>query len=325
MTTIIGRLINVGLAKEGTRGTAEDSATFWLPKVDFDFNPRADYAVDSSGLGVIDGRSDAEVVEKLGEGSFGGIAYSKSFGLLLAACLGTWSTSDDDPESGVYTHTFTRKNDNQHPALTIFHDDGNVDEKYALGMLNQLSINCVLKDYVKFSAGFMSKVGADTSSSPSYSAEKSFLATHVSVKFAATIAALGTASAVDLRAFNLTFNKNVEDWQNLGSSEPSDIVNKAFVLSGDMEAVFDDETYKDYVLDGTKRACLLTIENTDETIGTGTNPKLEITLAPMSFRDWGRGTGQDDVVTQTVAFDGNFSLSDSKMVSAELINTQSEY
>ena len=265
MSTQIGRLINVGLAKEGSRGTAEDSATFWMPKMDFDFNPRADYAIDNSGLGVIDGRRDAKVVEKVGEGSFGGILYSKSFGIILAACLGTWSTDADTPVVNVHTHNFTRLNTNQHPSLTIFHDDENIDEKFALGMLNQLTINAVLKDYVKFSAGFLSKVGADTSSTPSYSAEKSFLAQHVSVKFAATIAALGTASAVALRAVNLTINKNVEDWQDLGSDEPTDIVNKAFMVSGDLEAIFDDETYKDFVLNGDKRAALITIENTDET------------------------------------------------------------
>ena len=323
MSTQIGRLINVGLAKEGARGTAEDSATFWLPKVDFDFNPRADYAIESSGLGVIDGRSDAKVVEKLGEGSFGGVVYSKSFGLILAACLGTWSTGV--VSDSTYTHSFTRLNTNQHPALTIFHDDANVDEKFALGMLNQLTVNCVLKDYVKYSAGFMSKVGADTSSTPSYSAEKSFLAQHVAVKFADTVAALGTASDVSLRAVNLTINKNVEDWQNLGSDEPADIVNKVFTVSGDLEALFDDETYKDYVLDGDKKACLITIENTDELLGTASYPKLEITLAPMSFRDWGRATGQDDIVSQRVAFDGNFSLTDSKTMSVDLVNTQSSY
>jgi len=324
MTTKIGRLINVGLAKESDRGTAEDAATFWLPKVDFDFNPRADHAVDNSGLGVIDGRSDAKVVEKLGEGSFGGIVYSKSFGLLLAACLGTWSTGD--VADSAYPHTFTRLNTNQHPSLTIFHDDGgNIDEKFALAMLSSLTINCVLKDYVRYSAGFLSKVGADTASTPEYTADPSFLAQHVSVKFAATIAALGTASAVSLRAINLTANKNVEDLPALGSQDPADIANKAFMVSGDLEAVFDDETYKDYVLNGDKMAALITIENTDELIGTESHPKLEITLAPMSWRDWGRGTGQDDVVTQTVAFDGNFNLSDAKTMSAVLTNAQSSY
>jgi len=128
-----------------------------------------------------------------------------------------------------------------------------------------------------------------------------------------------------LRAVNLTINKNVEDWQDLGSDEPTDIVNKALTVSGDLEAIFDDETYKDYNLDGTKMASLITIENTDETIGTASNPKLEITLAPMSFRDWGRSTGQDDIVSQTIAFDGNFSLTDSKTVSVTLLNTQSSY
>ena len=323
MSTQIGRLINVGIGRETARGTAQASATFWIPKVDFDFNPRADYAVNESGLGVIDARSDAKVVEKVGEGSFGGIVYDKGFGLLLAACLGTWSTSV--VADSAYTHSFTRLNTNQHPALTIFHKDSNVDEKFALGMLNQLTINCVLKDFVKYSAGFLSKVGASTSSTPSYVAENAFLATHVTVKFAATTAALATASATAVRAINLTVNKNVEDWQNLGSDEPTDIVNKSLAVSGDLELIFDDTTVRGYVLDGDKKACLITINNSDVLIGTASRPKLEITLAPMSFRDWGRGTGQNDVVTQTVAFDGNFGLTDSKTLSIQLINAQSAY
>ena len=323
MSTKIGRLINVGLARESERGTAEDAAEFWLPKVDFDFKPRVDYAIEDSGLGVIDGRSDAKVVEKIGEGSFGGIVYDNSFGLILAACMGTWSSGEVVDSS--YTHSFTRLNSNSHPALTIFHDDGNIDEKFALGMINNLAINCVVKDFVKYSVGFMSKIGAATASTPSYSAENIFLATHVTVKFADTIAALGTASATAVRAFNLTINKNVEDWMDLGSTDPADIVNKAFTVSGDLEAIFDDSTLRGYVLDGDKKACLVTIENTDVTIGTATNPKLEITLAPMSFRDWGMATGQDDIISQTVAFDGNFSLSDSKTLSIDLINTQSSY
>jgi len=323
MSTQIGRLINVGIAKETARGTAEASATFWIPKVDFDFNPRADYVVNESGLGVIDGRSDAKVVEKVGEGSFGGIVYDKGFGLLLAACLGTWSTSV--VSDSAYTHSFTRLNTNQHPALTIFHKDLNVDEKFALGMLNQLTLNCVLKDFVKYSAGFLSKVGATTSSTPAYTAENPFLATHVTVKFAATTAALATASATAVRAVNLTINKNVEDWQNLGSAEPTDIVNKALLVSGDLELLFNDTTQRGYVLDGTKKACLLTIENSDVLIGTASHPKLEVTLAPMSFRDWGRGAGQNDVVTETVAFDGNFGLTDSKTLSIQLVTAQSAY
>ena len=321
----IGRLINVGVARETDRGTAEDAATFWLPKVDFDFNPRADYAIEESGIGVIDGRKDAKVVEKLGEGSFGGIIYDKSFGLLLYAALGVCTTGE--VADSAYPHAFTRLNTNAHPALTIFHNDGVIDEKHALGMLNSLTINCVVKDFVKYSAGFMSKVGASTDSTPEYTAENIFLARHVTVKFADTIAALGTGDTIAVRAFNLTINKNVEDWMDLGSDEPADIVNKAFTVSGDLEAIFEAVTIRDYVLDGDKKACLITIENSDVLIGTESHPKLEITLAPMSFRDWGRGAGQDDIITQTVAFDGNFSLTagEVRTLSAILTNAQTSY
>jgi len=325
MSTEIGRLINVGVALEGSRGTAEDSAKYWMPRVDFDFSPRADTVVDESGVGVIDTRTDAKVVGKLAEGPIGGIVYDSSFGMILAATMGTWSTDLDTPISGVNTHTFTRLNTNQHPSLTIFHDDANVDEKYALAMLNQLTINAVLKDYIRFNAGFISKVGADTSSTPSYTAENSFLSQHATVAFADTVALLGTAAASAVRVVNLTINKNVEELPGLSTDEPVDIVNKGFSVTGDLEALFDDETYKDYVLNGDKKACLISIENTDVTIGTSSSPKLEITLAPMSFRDWGRSTGLDDVVTQTVAFDGNFGLTDSKTTSIVLINTQTEY
>lgn len=323
MSTQIGRLINVGIAKESVRGTGEAAATFWIPKVDFDFNPRADYVVNESGLGIIDGRNDAKVVEKVGEGSFGGVVYDKNFGLLLAACLGTWSSST--ATDAAYTHSFTRLNTNQHPSITVFHKDSNVDEKYSLAMLNQLTINCVLKNFVKYSAGFLSKIGATTSSTPAYSAENPFLATHVTVKFADTIAALGTAVATPVRAVNITFNKNVEDIQNLGSIDPTDIANKNFMVSGDMELLYDATTQRDYVTGGTKKACLITINNTDVLIGTASRPKLEITLAPVSFKTWSRKSGMNDITTQTVAFDGNFSISETKMVSVQLINAQTSY
>ena len=323
MATEIGRLINIGLAIESPRGTLT-AVESWIPKVDFDFNPRTDYAINESGLGIIDARSDAKVVEKVGEGSFGGIIYDKNFGIMLAACLGTWSSGTQI--DSAYTHSFTRLNTNTHPSLTIYHKDSNEEERFGLAMLNQLTINCVLKDFVKFNAGFLSKVGvATTGSTPSYAAENQFLATHVVVKFASTVAALGTASETAVRAFNLTINKNVEDWQDLGSDEPTDIVNKSLGVTGDMELIYDDATISDYVTGGEKMACLLTIENSDVLIGTASRPKLEITLAPMSFRDWGRATGQDDVVSQTVAFDGNFGITASKTLSVDLVNAEESY
>lgn len=326
MSKQIQRLVDVGLGRETTRGTAEADADFWVPKIDFDFTPTVDVAVDSSGLGVIDARQDSEVTLKYGEGSIGGIVYSESFGLLLGLALGTWSTSTDDPEVDVNTHSFTRLNTNSHPAATIFVKDENLDEKYALGMLNQLSVNAVVDDYVKFTAGFMSKDGTTTSTTPSYATDESaFVPSNMAFKMATTTGGLGAASETNLRSFSITINKNVEAWNELGSREPNDIVNKQFSVEGEIELVFDNATERDYVQDGTKMAMSVELTNTDVTIGTASNPKLSFELAPVSFEEFGRSGGADDVEVQTLGFSGNFSVSDSKTISAELINSQTSY
>jgi hypothetical protein len=323
MAKQIQRLVDVGLGRETVRGSAEAAPDFWLPKIDFDFVPKVGVAVDNSGIGVIDARQDGAVVSKYGEGAVGGIVYDKSFGILLALALGTWSSST--AVDSAYTHTFTRLNSNSHPAVSLFVKDENLDEVYALGMLNQLTVNAVVDDYVKFTAGFMSKNGESTTQTPSYSAENAFAPKHLAFKMASTVAALGTASETNLRSMRLTINKNTELWNELGSQEPADIVNKEFAVEGEIELVFDGETERDYVLDGTKMAMSVALTNDDVTIGTATNPSLSFSLAPVTFEEFSRSGGPGEVEVQTLRFAGNFSISDSKTISAILVNEQASY
>jgi hypothetical protein len=41
----------------------------------------------------------------------------------------------------VYSHAFTRKNDNSHPSATIFHDNATQEEKSLYHMLDTLDID----------------------------------------------------------------------------------------------------------------------------------------------------------------------------------------
>jgi len=318
----IQRLVDFGIGRETARGTAEAAAGFWIPKIDFDFIPKVGIAVDNSSLGIIDARKGSEVVQEYGEGSIGGIVYDKSFGLLLALALGTWSSST--ATDSAYTHTFTRLSTNAHPAATLFVKDENLDEKYALGMLNQLTINAVVDDYVKFTAGFLTKVGVATSSTPAYVSENAFLPQHMAVKLAATTAALATASETVVKSMRLTINKNAEAWQEIGSTSPGDIVNKEFAIEGEMELVLDDSTERDYVLDGDEKAMSIVLTHT-ELIGTVSVPTLTFELSPVSFVDFSRSGGLGDIELQTIRFEGNYSATGTKTISAELINAQSSY
>lgn len=320
----IQRLVDFGLARETVRATAETAADFWVPKIDFDFVPKVSTAVDNSGLGVIDARGGSAITQRYGEGSVGGIAYCNSFGALLAMALGTWSSTTVAP---AYTHTFTRLNSNSHPSFTLYVKDENLDEGYPLGMLNQLTINATVDDYIKFTAGFLSKTGAVSTQTPSYAAgDYAFLPKNLSCKLATTTALLGTASSVSLKSFRMTINKNVEAWGELGSLDPSDVVNKELAVEGEMTLVFDDSTERAYVTGDTKMAMALAVADTDNHIGTSTtHPNLSFELAPMSFEEFSRSGGPGDVELQTLRFAGNFGISDSKTISAILINGASAY
>jgi hypothetical protein len=194
-------------------------------------------------------------------------------------------------------------------------------------MLNQLTINAVVDDYIKFTAGFMSKVGAVSTQTPSYAAtDYAFLPKNMTVKLATTTALLGTATETNLKSLRLTINKNVESWGELGSIAPSDIVNKEFAVEGEMTLVNDGSEERAYVLNGSKMAMSVDMADTDNHIGTSTtHPNLSFELAPMSFEEFSRSGGAGDIELQTIRFAGNFGIADAKTISAVLINGTASY
>ncbi|MCR2833477.1 phage tail tube protein [Parerythrobacter lacustris] len=324
MTKFLGRLADIGIAKEAVRGTAETSATFYLPKTSLTLDDGIEQAIDESSNGVIEDSVGAAVTGKFAEGEIEGNIYDKSFGLLLLACLGSVSTSGPS-ESTVYTHAFSVLQSAQHPALTLFLDDPNQDYKYPLAILESLNIDVMIGAYAKYTAAFRSKVGTTATLTPSYSTENHFLPQHGSLKIATNLAGLGAASAIDVRSVKLSFNKNIEDDRKLGSLDQADILNKQFSVEGSVELVFNDNTFKTDMLADTAKAMRLRLTNSDVTIGSSLNPQLTIDLAKAKFSKFERSYGNDDIVTATTDFKGFYSVADTEMVSAELINTQSSY
>jgi len=57
-------------------------------------------------------------------------------------------------------------------------------------------------------------------------------------------------------------------------------------------------------------------------IGTGTQKAtMSFEFARISFSDWGKSTDANGLVMQTMWFDAEFSATDGKTISAEIINT----
>lgn len=324
MAKFIGRLADIGIAKEGTRGTAESSATFWLPKLSLTYDDTIEQVVDESSVGVIEDSVDAAVVAKSGVGELEGNIGDASFGTILLAALGTVNTSGPS-ETTVYSHAFTVEQSAQHDSLTIFLDDPNQDYKYALAMIDRLELDIALGQYAKFTAGFRSKVGATATLTPSYTAENRFLPQHGVLKYAADEDDLASGTEVNIRSIRLSINKNVEDDRKLGSLDPVDILNKQFSVDGSMELVFDSNTFKTQMLADTPLAIRVQLVNSDVTIGSTLNPTLTIDMAKVKFSSFEKTYESNDIVMATVNFKAHYSTTESELITIDLQNETASY
>jgi hypothetical protein len=101
----MGRLVQVGVAKETTRGTAISSAAYWNPWTDLQLDEKKEFAVDDQSYGIIEDSTQLSEVKKWSEGSLSGNVHDKSIGLILYAMFGGYGVSG--PSDSAYTHTFT--------------------------------------------------------------------------------------------------------------------------------------------------------------------------------------------------------------------------
>ncbi len=324
MTKEIGRAVATGFGKESTKGTPV-APTYWPDLDKKGLHPKIETIKDESARGRIEAVSASDIAKKWSEPDLGGMIHDQSFGLLLLAALGQVSTTADSPEAGVNTHAFTVKNDNDHPALTIVQEDSNIEKCASYAMRNTLSIEAILDGFARFDAAFIAKALVDDTETASRITENRFVPDHMEVKIAADLAGLGAASAIVVKSCKITIEKNTKAHYKLGSKEPEAITNGELRVRGDIELTFEDSTYFDIFEGGTKKAIRLTLENSDVTIGAASHPKIEIDLAQIAMEEWDRSEENGEIVSQTIGFEAEYSVSDGKMVKIDLVNTVASY
>src|SRR6202161_2810770 len=201
MSRGIGRLIQIGTAKEATRGTANTTAGNWNPWMDLTIDEKKEFATDSQAYGIIEDNVNLTQTKKWVAGTLTGNVYDTSFPPLLYAMFGSYAKAG----SGPYTHTFTVGESAQHQSYTfLLHDPlSSVDYSYANGVIEKLEINFALKQFIQFTASLMAQSGvAQSAFTPSTTTENRFLPHYLVAGFAPTLAGVqgtppgtGTASS----------------------------------------------------------------------------------------------------------------------------------
>lgn len=324
MAKFVGRLIDLGIGRETSRGTGVAPA-FWVPKINFSFEDKVVKARSLVGLGKLADSEEALVTTKYGQGDLEGEIRDKSFGLFLYGLLGTSSPSG--PVDSAYTHAFSVNNVAAGVSLTFVVKDPNNTEMHKLCMINSLEITAALDEVVKFVASFLGKQSVGSSGTASYTAENKFTKKHLSFKVAANLAGLDAASAVSLKNLRLTISKNVVLDDVLGTAEPEDVLARALSIEGELTLNYEDETWKNYMKTPTDRAVEIKLTNTDATIGVSTNPSLTLRFPKVDFFDWEPSYALDEIVTQKVSFKANYDVSGGNEIisTCQLVNAQVSY
>ncbi len=325
MAKYVGRRLQVGIAKETVRG-AGASSTYHLPRTAFSYDDKITQARSVGGLGFLEDSEESFVTTKYGQGDLEGEIRSKSFGLLLYAMLGTVSSASVVDSS--YTHSFSVANTNTHQSLSFVVVDDNTSELYKLIMLDSLEINAELDEVVRYSASFMGKQSVSTGETvPAAVAEHKFTKKHLSFKIAANIAGIAGATAISLKSLTLSISKNVALDDVLGTAEPEDILNHQISVEGQLVLNYEDETYKNYMKNGTARAVEIAFTNTDATIGAATRPALTIQMPKVDFFDWEPDYSLDDITTQTVSFKASRDVANATSIisTCDLVNEEANY
>lgn len=326
MSKTIGRKFSIGLGKETTRGTAV-SAGFWIPKTSLAIDEKINYAVNDSSIGVIEDSIGQDITSKYAEGTIEGNVYDKSFGLVLLAALGTETSSTAVSGDGtVYDHLFNVLESAQHQSLTISAVDPNdgTGRKFALAMIEALEVNFEIGQYLTYKADFRANSSAQSSTTASFTAENLFRPQDGVIKFASALAGLSGATAISVKKGTISIKKNLEDDVIIGTVTPADRLNKAFVVEGTLELMYDSRTDIDTNLLGdVAQALRIQFINTSVTVGSTSNPTITFDMGKVKFQEVARKMTNNDLITMTIKFKAFYSIADSMMIKATLRNLQS--
>jgi len=223
----------------------------------------------------------------------------------------------------AYKHTLELSESYSSPSLTVSVDNPVQDKRYALGVVNSITIKVEPKKYVEVSFSIMARAGTSTTNTVAYTQDYLLKATHTNILWASALAGLDSATALGcIKAFEITLERNQIEDECISSIAPADYIATVFSVSGSMELTYENTTdYEAKALAGTTQAMRIGIQNGDVIIGGATSsPELEIDLPKVGFTEFSRTISTDEIVTQSVGFKGFYSMADAKGIIVRLVN-----
>lgn len=322
-TEIIGKQVEFGVATESSRGTPETVADKWARKAELSLVEQASHAMDNTTRGMLEDGEGRRKVSSFVEGDVSGILHADVLGWFLANIYGVVTTST--LSGSVKSHAFSLGQNIQHPSLTFFAKDGDVQQiAVSNGMISKLAISAAIEEYVRYTASLQGAEAEDNTDTPDYDTEYDFVSRDITVKIADTEAGLAGATALKLKNLNLTFEQPIIRDHVEGSYIADDIYNAGLKITGDFVKNFADETFKDLFLGDDSVYMQIVIEG-EADLGGGYKPKIAVVLNKVQVTAWTKAGGTNDLVTETVGFQAFLNSTDEEQSTTTIQNLTSSY
>lgn len=319
----IGRELEVGLAVEATRGTAETAADKWVKKVTANILPRTQKVVDNTTRAVLEDAPGARVVRKWIEGELSGIVHADVIGYLLYQLYG--SVSSAVVTGSVYSHDFSLEQGITHDTLSIFRKDGAVQQEvYNGGVLSTLEVSASTEDFVRFTANFLAKAAASDDDSPSYDTEYDFIGKDITVKVADTEAGLSGADALKLKTITVRYDAGAIADYVFGAETPENIHNAMMGIEIEFTKNYDDTTFEDLLNSDTYKYMEIAIVG-DADLGSGNNPSITWTFNKVQVQEWSRAGDANSLVEETVLLKAFYNGTDGEQSTVSVQNLTTAY
>lgn len=318
MTKFIARRGSLGIALETVRGTAV-APTYWLPWAKMSFFDKINSAAETQGMGNIADQDSFYVTMQMGEGDIDAEIYDTGLGYILASLLGAVpSSSGGNP----YTHEFTLSQSNQAKSLSLYWTDPDRSYMFPLAVVESLKITVAPSGIVQYTVHFKSKRARDyTSQNDDFTTTGSkFLHQHVQPKFASAVAGLAGATAISLKNLEMTINRSTIFDEVIGTAEPEDILSQPISIEGNMSLNLEDDTYRNYMLNGTYRAMELKFNRSSSS-------SLTMQFPRVSFSEWEPDYTLSEIAKQKINFKANYDAANGLDIisTCTLINTKTSY
>jgi len=320
MAKQIGRLTHLGLAKETTRGTAQDSPSVVFPHSAFTFDQVVETVLDDSAIGVVEDSMNQQIEKQITSGNIEAKVDMVAMDVIWDHILGGVVESEDTPQAGVSTRVYIVNQSTARTPLTLFGKDRSETVKFGLAFLQSIQLSAQKGSFIRFTAPYIANKKETATFTPSYATPIDFLFKHGSLKLASNHAGLAAATAVNVRDFQITVNRNTEDDDAMGTDSAVDRLDKELSIELQLTVTYNGPAeYKDLMTGDTARALRFNMTNS-QVVGASTNPsqKIDLYFAKISSTPVTRGL--NDVLTQQITAKAMYSLNDGKSIEVTTVS-----